>query len=250
MKQASTIDEVISILEDIITQSKEDKSPLGYFAALYRKVTSKVKEGINDGFFENGPRMEQLDVIFANRYIEALYAYQEKEPVTSSWKKAFELTAKYRPIVLQHLLMGMNAHINLDLGIAAVQVMHDKDIDDLEGDFNKINEILSSLVEEVEQDLANIWRPLRLLLKLAGKIDNYLTDFSMQLARDGAWRFARKLAATPVEDQQTMIIERDEKVTHKARIITHPGILVSLLFGGIRLGERGTVVERIGELEG
>jgi len=43
----------------------------------------------------------------------------------------------------------MNAHINLDLGIAAVEISRNKNLDDLENVFNKINEIISLLVHEV-----------------------------------------------------------------------------------------------------
>jgi hypothetical protein len=69
--EAQTIDEVISQLETIIQNAIKSNSRAGYFAALYHKVTSRVKEGIQAGEFENGTRMEQLDVIFANRYIIA-----------------------------------------------------------------------------------------------------------------------------------------------------------------------------------
>ena len=68
---AETIDQVIEQLDDIIDWSIIRSSRLGYFAALYRKVTIKVKDGIRDGYFEDAERMERLDVIFANRYLEA-----------------------------------------------------------------------------------------------------------------------------------------------------------------------------------
>ena len=77
MKQINSIDEVIEILGKIITASENNNDPLGYFAALYQKVTIKVKEGIENNFFDDGPRMEKLDVVFANRYIDAYYSYQE-----------------------------------------------------------------------------------------------------------------------------------------------------------------------------
>ena len=94
MKEITTIDEVLSALDQIIQESKEQSSPLGYFAALYKKVTQKVKDGIDDGFFDDGPQMERLDVVFANRYISAYRAYQKHEPVTLSWMQAFQLSKK------------------------------------------------------------------------------------------------------------------------------------------------------------
>lgn len=242
---ATNTDEVIQSLDTIIDHSKDQQSPLGYFAALYQLVTIKVKEGIADNFFEDGERMEKLDVIFANRYLAAYAAYEQSQAVTLSWEKAFQLSTKYWPIVLQHLLIGMNAHINLDLGIAASEVMKGKDIEHLKGDFDKINEVLSSLVHKVQKDLAEIWPQFALILKLTGKVDDLITDFSMQLARDGAWKFATELHALDQSAMKDFIIKRDKSVAQKARIITHPGWFASTLFKLVRIGEKGTVAHKI-----
>jgi hypothetical protein len=242
------IDDVISALDEIILTSQQNNDPADYFAALYRKVTVKVKEGIASGFFDDGPRMEQLDVFFAKRYLDAYSGFSNHQPVTQSWQKAFELLTRYRPIVLQHLLMGMNAHINLDLGIAAAEVSKGKNIDLLKQDFNRINEILASLIQEVEADLSEVWPTLKHLLKLAGKVDDFLVNFSMQLARDGAWKFARELAAEPEKQWQIFIAERDRKVAAKSAIITRPGLAVSAILFIIRLMERGSVTDKIRKL--
>lgn len=249
MKPVNSIDDVIAILEDIITTSKANQDPLGYFAALYQKVTIKVKEGIEKKFFDDNERMEKLDIIFAKRYLDAYFDYHENKPVTNSWKRTFEISKHFWPIVLQHLLLGMNAHINLDLGIAAAEVSKGKNIDDLHDDFNKINEILSSLVDDVENELAAIWPTLKIILRLTRKVDNFLVDFSMKLARDGAWRFASSLAQQPDGNWTDLIEARDQKVARKVNIIINPGWIVSTIFAIIRLGERGSVKEKIEHLE-
>lgn len=249
MTPALTIDEVIQHLDVIIADSKSQQSPMGYFAALYRKVTIKVKEGIAEDFFDNGPRMEKLDVIFANRYLTAYENYRSDQNVTKCWKEAFALAGKYWPIVLQHLLIGMNAHINLDLGIAAAEVSKGEDIDDLENDFNKINEILSGLVHGVEQDLSQIWPTLKYILKISGKVDDWLVGFSMKLARNGAWKFAKKLSEHEVSQWSDAITKRDTSVSKKANIVIKQGPLVSILLRIIRLGESGSIVSRIAALE-
>ena len=65
---ATTIDEVLARLTGIIDESLQTGSRAGFFAALYYKVTAKVKEGISKNEFEDGARIEKLDVVFANRY--------------------------------------------------------------------------------------------------------------------------------------------------------------------------------------
>ena len=243
--QATTIDEVISFLDQIIEENKKVPSTMGYFAALYHKVTCKVKEGIDNHFFDDNPRMEKLDIIFANRYLQAYSEFKSGTKPTTSWQIAFEKADSYWLIVLQHLLLGMNAHINLDLGIAAAEVMKGKDIDDLHDDFNKINEILSELVHDVEKELSLIWTFLAKIIKITGKFDTILIDFSMKLARDGAWKYATLLASSPEIEWPNLIEERDIKVAKKANIVINPGFLIRLLFKIIRLEERGTIKTRI-----
>lgn len=87
---ATTIDDILTQLESIIAESIRTNNRMGYFAALYYKVTASVKEGIAKGQFENGPRMEQFDVLFAGRYLDALNAWKNNQPVTASWQEAFD----------------------------------------------------------------------------------------------------------------------------------------------------------------
>lgn len=244
----SKIDDVILSLDQIISEAEQNNDPAGYFAALYRKVTVKVKEGIATGYFDDGPRMEQLDVAFARRYLEAYFSFVSQKPVTLSWQKTFDLFRKKRPIVLQHLLMGMNAHINLDLGIVAAEVSGEENLASLQADFNRINEILSALVHEVEDNLSSIWPALKFILKHTGQIDDYLVDFSMKLARDGAWKFANQLVKIQQADKQQAIAERDQKVAAKTDLILKPGLVANIVLWLIRITERGSVTDKIRKL--
>ena len=249
MPQAATIDEVIQLLQEIIQQSITEKSTKGYFAVLYLKVTQKVKEGIQNGTFENGPRMEKFDVIFANRYIKAYYQYQTQQPTSKSWEAAFVEADNYWIIVLQHLLLGMNAHINLDLGIAAAQISPKDEIHSLQNDFNTINTILSSLVADVEKDLTEVWPILKWILEKTKSIDTFLIDFSMQKAREGAWKYVLELAPLDGKKAEESITIRDEKVAQKAKLITNLGGIPVFLFKIMRLFEVGTVDQKIKDLQ-
>ena len=249
MKQANTIDEVIQFLDEIIEKSKIDQSNIGLFATLYREVTVRVKLGIQDGSFQNGERMEKLDVIFANRYLKAYYQYQAKEKPSECWGFAFEQAEKYWPIVLQHLLLGINAHINLDLGIASAEVSTVEDIEDLKADFDKINFILSNLVGGVEKCLIKIWPTLTWILKVTGKIDTFFIDFSMETARNGAWKFANEFVAVPENEREACTHLRDQRITEIGRLVSNPGYFVSAVFKIIRLFERGSIAQKIIDMQ-
>ncbi|MEP7237210.1 MAG: DUF5995 family protein [Ferruginibacter sp.] len=244
MQQLNTIDDVIVALGNIILEAENNNDTSAYFAALYRKVTIKVKEGIANNEFEDGARMEKLDVVFASRYINAYYAWKNNKPVSASWQKAFDISGNYWPIVLQHLLMGMNAHINLDLGVAAAEISKGKDINSLQNDFNKINTILSSLVAEVQNNLANIWPRLKWILQKTRRVDDFMVDFSMQLSRDGAWKYAVSLAGN-ADGLDALIAARDKTVAEKSKIVTYDGFIASLVLSIIRIGERGSIKQKI-----
>src|SRR5258708_29024904 len=88
-----TIDEVIAELNQIILRARNQRDRLGFFAALYRNVTIRVKAGITAGLFENGPRMEKLDVTFANGYLAALDAFRNGKPLRKCWLISFQMAA-------------------------------------------------------------------------------------------------------------------------------------------------------------
>ena len=247
---ATTIDDVILHLTEIIQRSKMNKSRLGYFPALYRKVTVAIKQGIQEGRFEDNARMERLDVLFANRYLEAYQRYQQNEPTTRSWRYTFDAAShQWRPVVLQHLLMGINTHINLDLGIAAAETVGDSDIQALKNDFIAINEILSSLIDEVSNELARIWPLMRFFDLLAGNFDEYLARFGIEYARDHAWDVAVRFAAAPRADWATMTDELDKEIEDVARAIKNPGWLLRIALFIVRITERRNIRRNIEILE-
>lgn len=247
--QLNTIDDVIETLGTIISEAEVNNDPSGYFAVLYQRVTIKVKEGIATGYFDDGARMEMLDVIFAKRYIDAWFAWKENKPVTLSWKKAFVISENKHMLVLQHLLLGMNAHINLDLGLAVAEISTKENIHLVKNDFIKINEILSSLVSEVQYNLSSIWPMLNKILSKTGKVDDFLIDFSMKIARDGAWDFANHIVLYRQTNWQEFIDSRDIIVSEKTNLITNPGKWIQFLLWIIRLGEKGSVKEKIYKLK-
>lgn len=235
LQPAATIAEVLDQLDTIIEWSKANNSRLGYFPALYRMVTARIAEGIRLQEFEDNTRMEKLDVVFANRYVEALAAYLNGKPCTLSWKISFQAANNWWPLVMQHLLMGMNAHISLDLGIAAAEIADPQNPEALKADFYKINTILAELTEGVQDDLGSIWPPLRLIDKLAGRADEQIAGFSMEYARNKAWEQTLLFAASPREEWPGLIAIRDARVVKFGRKILSPGFVPELLLAFIRI---------------
>ncbi len=239
-----SIDEVVDELDGIVRACIEKKDPLGYFAALYKRVTIAVKDGIARGHFQDNPRMEKLDIIFASRYLDAYRCFRSAEATTESWNAA--LTARSpKLITLQHLLLGMNAHISLDLGIAAAESVPKNPLS-LKSDFYSINRVLESLINDTQKRLTRIFRPLGLVDRLLGPVDEKLSIYSIAYARDKAWTQTLELALAPSSQRAQMIIDRDHSVAKFSRYLLEPKkISIRILLLAIRILERRDVGERI-----
>lgn len=225
----TTIDEVLAALDGVVERAVRAGDRIGYFAAVYRTVTAQVRVGVETGFFDDAERMERLDVLFANRFLQALDAHQRGERPTRSWRVAFEASQRRRPIVLQHLLVGINAHINLDLGIAAAETSSGEQLPTLRRDFDRINEILAGLMAGTRGAVAAVSPWIGLLDRLGGRGDDEVVNFSLAVARAQAWRFATELAPLPADQRAGPIRGRDERVARLADVVLRPGLLSGAL---------------------
>lgn len=245
--QAKTIDEVIEILNHIVEDCKKNNNPLGYFAVLYRQVTINVRTGIQNKQFDDNARMEHLDVHFANRYFQAYFDFKVHKPITKSWEIAF-LSSQKKYLVMQYLLQGINAHINLDLGIATVITCDGQSIEGIKNDFYGINSLLSSMVDGVQQKIGAISPLFKILMPLTQKWDDKLAQFTIELARDGAWDFALQYQASTQRDQ--LLVSRDKKIEKLGLALVAQSMLLRWIVKTVLFFESGSVRKNMEILEG
>ena len=228
-----TIEEVIQKLDEIIDWSIANKSPLGYFACTYRSMTLAVLEGIKKKKFEDGKRMVTLDLAFANRYFEALENYQHKKKCSNAWFIAFEASKNKDLLIMQHIILGINAHINLDLGVSAAAIMPYRKVNLLKNDFDKINEVIASINQKVQDSLNKICYSIALVDELSQGKDNVVLDFAISKARQTSWASAFILSNSIQFIRPTLINMIDIAATLIAKNIivsknTPPKLLKSL----------------------
>ncbi len=223
-----TIDGVIARLNDILDDALRSAARIGYFTALYERVTTNVRRALIAGnVFDDNPRMERLDVVFANRFLAAwdAHAHGSGGPPsagapTRSWQVAFLRLDDPAPLVVQHLLLGMNAHINLDLGIAAATIAPTPSaLQALWPDFKRINDVLARLVSIVEDELGQISPRLKRIEDFAPGLEDRIFDFGMDGARDFAWALAQDIVAAPPASRPALIAARDAEVADLGRTL-------------------------------
>ena len=246
---ANSINEVIHELDEIIAWSKLHQSRIGYFSVLYRRMTIAVQQGIANGAFEDGKRMEELDVTFANRYFEAWRAFSKKQPCSNAWCKVFAACDTDSQVVLQHLLLGINTHINLDLAIAASATAPGEKIHALKNDFEKINEVIASLTQTTQDSLVKIWFPLKILLMISNKRQDKILDFSISNARKISWANAVTLATLQgVKGHDDYILTIDKAVVVVSERIMKPGFISRLLLKWVLQMESKNISQSIDAL--
>src|SRR5258708_30520694 len=126
------------------------------------------------------------------------------------------------PIIRQHLLAGMNAHINCDLGIAGQAVAPGAELASLEPDFNQINAILGAMVAKVRTDVEEVSPWINFLDRLAPAAENQFINFSLDKARASAWLVANIVNSKPPEELERKLSILDDCVALLGSLIGSP----------------------------
>ncbi len=169
------IEQTVDELRDIALEADDAG---GYFPAVYVRVTGDIAAGIRDHRFDDGERMERLIDAFAGHYIQARYA---QIPVPRCWQAAWNAAADPNLVIVQHLLLGINAHVNHDLAQAIVEIApHYGGLEALRDDFDAINDVLGGAFNDVIRDLDHVSRWASEAAMAGG---GRLFNFSMGAAR-------------------------------------------------------------------
>lgn len=236
-----TISDVVAQLDDVIARCALARSKLGYFAMLYRNVTVRVQQGIVAGRFNDGARLERLDVVFARRYLDAFEQFWRGDAPTASWLVAFRAASDWRFIILQHLLLGINAHINLDLAIAAAETAPGKELPMLKPDFDDITSLLIEMFDDVQQRVERVSPWFRVLDRISGNTEKELGSFGLDISRQRAWQVAQELAVMTPAQRQSAILVHDQLVAQLGRRLYFPTLRLSATHFLVRTREDNDV---------
>jgi len=218
----TTIDGVVDRLQDAIDESLKSGSRLGYFAALYKRMTLAVRDGIRAGRFQDAARMAALDVAFANRFLATREQYFAGELHGQSWLQAYEAATRDRYTVLQHLLIGINPHIMIDLGVAAARTCPGAALAGLEHDFGMINTVIAGLFPVVDAELDDLSPAQRWIdHSPIGYFKDKAIDAAIDDGRKSSWGFATSLAYLDLPAQAIVIGHRDVQARLLGECILH-----------------------------
>ena len=236
-----TVDDVIRGLSELeaIFATRHDKR--GIFVSAYIPITREIARRIGANEFEDSEWVARYLLAFANLYREALAAdvHRQFDLVPRPWRIAFDEAQHGQALVLQHLILGISAHINRDLPLALYEVTIDPDREMRQRDHTAVNDALWIATNQVQQRLAKLYSPfLGVLDLLGGPFDELFTNFSFDVARQAAWEAGVELTdAAGSEDRALVERQIEARTAALAEVILEPNRLFAPLWQVMKIME-------------
>jgi hypothetical protein len=214
------------------------------FTSAYLVITAALHEQIAAGGFSDCGWVGEYTVIFANLYRDALVDFERGhlEAVPQAWQIAFATCRDNRALLIQDLVLGINAHINYDLALALQAAGIDPQRDSRYRDHVAVNNILRVTTDRLQDQVCALYAPtLKLLDRAAGRVDELLANFSVIRARENAWRAAVGLAQARDADELASLRARlNHRSATLARLILSPNPFFPWLVRALRRAEQAS----------
>lgn len=236
------VSEVALCLEAVELDCLSRRDRRGVFATAYLEITRAIGAALEGEVFDDPIWTGRYLICFANLYRRALLACETGDTGTmpKSWRIAFDAAREGSGLVLQHLMLGINAHINHDLALALGEVGIDPERPRRYDDHTKVNEVLERATVNLKREVSRKHAPiLERLDWIAGRFDDEATKFSIPKAREHAWSFAVALAGARSEAERELLKRTlDEQASVLARLILAPTRRHPILLRIVHLAER------------
>jgi hypothetical protein len=175
----------------------------------YLRTTEEFKRAVETpGFFQDVRYLNHEDAVFAELYFDARTDWNagRTSAVPGAWALAFDAADRKAVSGIGNLLLGMNAHVQLDLPktLAAIGLVK-PDGGSRKADHDKVNVFLNRIAQPIITEIAQRFDPTVSSANLPGPFDEY-TFFQLLVAwRETAWRNAERLAAARTQTERLAV---------------------------------------------
>ncbi|MEJ2540921.1 MAG: DUF5995 family protein [Gemmatimonadota bacterium] len=189
-----------------IRQWEDQGDRRAIFLSCYALMTDNMLAALHGGRFQDTAWVERLLHRFAGYYFDALDCYDCGEPPAPQvWRQVHE-ASRHRPLhVLQHLLLGMNAHINYDLVLTLDELLRPEwgSLDEADrrkrlADHRQVNAIIAETIDLVQDSVVERHDPaLEIADLLLGPFDERILSLLVSRWREEVWEKAVELLKCP-----------------------------------------------------
>jgi hypothetical protein len=234
-----TLDDVVAGLGAWEARFRQQQDRRAVFASLYGVVSAEMRERVARRTFADNEWVHRYAVAFANLYREALEAYEAGRvaDVPKPWRLCFDAARAGTGLVLQDMFLGVNAHVNNDLPLALTAISIEPDRRARYLDHAAVNAVLAAVTERATERIASLYAPgLTAMDDCAGQLDEMLSLFSLNLARESAWESAVALAnARNAVERRLATTLISARAAALARLLLSPSCSPSLVAACRRL---------------
>jgi len=189
------------------------------FLNCYKLMTLSMLRAIEAGEFRDPQWVAALLERFADYYFIATQAYEEDNPGTPLiWRIAHDAARNPGTMVLQNVLLGINAHINYDLVLTLVDVLEPEksQLDSLRRELRYkdhvyVNRVIALTVNRVQDEVLEPQAPyLDLVDKLLGPLDEWTISRLIAGWRDNVWEHALQVVDADSPARRQAVIQQVE----------------------------------------
>jgi hypothetical protein len=174
------------------------------FLNCYLLMTRNMLAALEEGEFHDPVWVNRLLNRFADYYFDALHAYDGRLSHTPRvWRITFDIANTPTCHPLQHLMLGVNAHISYDLVLALTELLQaewphlSEEARRLRyQDHCHVNAVIGRTIDTVQDEvIAKLTPGFALLDNLLGPLDEWVTTRTITAWRETVWHYATTLLA-------------------------------------------------------
>ncbi|MCU0485148.1 MAG: DUF5995 family protein [Anaerolineales bacterium] len=221
-------------MQILIAGWEQARDQRAIFLSCYVQMTANMFKAIDRGEFHDPAWVANLVHHFAEYYFEALEAYNSGlKPTPGPWLATFDAAQNPRLHVLQHLVLGINAHINYDLCFAIEDSLRPEwyslDTPMREQryeDHCHVNLVIASTLDAVQDTVVERYSPaMNLVDRLLGRLDEELMSQMIQSWRGEVWKQALLLVEGDAFERQRVSLEIETRATNRAKVLLGPKLV-------------------------
>ena len=205
---------VLLQMNDRVRQWEAAHDRRSIFLGCYAMMTGNMLDALDTSRFADDDWVARLLGRFAEFYFDALELYEARQPETPHvWRLAHDTAQREHVMTVQHLLIGVNAHINYDLVFAVAELLSPEwdaltpeQREQRHADYNRVNAIIGETIDRVQDQILEVRSPwLDVIDKLLGPVDEWLISEVITHWRDDVWRAAVQYLETPTPEEREVL---------------------------------------------
>ena len=216
-KQVSSYDR----MQSLVRQWQNSRNRRVIFGHTYLLMTGNMLEAMEAGEFHDRTWISSYLSRFAGYYFRALEQYERgwflAPPV---WRVAFQVAENPQTMTWQHLLLGINAHINFDLVSVLIDLLDPiwerlgaEDRARRYRDHEHVNEIIGRTMEAVQDRIIARYSPLLdALNRVPFEIEDRLVAKAIRTWREQVWKHATGIIEISDKEERQQLRDKVEYI--------------------------------------